>query len=111
MRMLCLGATIAPTLVVSLTAQAFDCPGTVVSPFAPTEAATHDHLKYASAIVGRDKAFFAYHAVFDDQNDENGDGIPDQLANPTFVAYEVKGMQPTSAEEFVEPDLSVGGNW
>ncbi|MHC4435552.1 MAG: DNA/RNA non-specific endonuclease, partial [Planctomycetota bacterium] len=113
MRLLLAAAAIANALLFSPSAKAvqFDCPGTVASPFAPTASTTHDHLKYAPAISGPDKSFRAYHAVFDDNDDDNGDSATDLVANPTFVAYELKGVQPNASGDFIEPDLSVDGNW
>ena len=77
-------------IVFAQDAKSFECPGTVASPFTPTASAEHDHLKYAPVIVGANKEFRAYHSVFDDEDDDNGDGISDLVANPTFVSYECK---------------------
>ncbi|MHA1528192.1 MAG: DNA/RNA non-specific endonuclease [Alphaproteobacteria bacterium] len=114
MKLSLLATTIAVAVIAfaqDAPAASFQCSNTVTSPFVPVASAEHDHLKYAPAIVGADKEFRAYHAVFDDDDDDNGDGTPDLVANPTFVSYELKGVLPNSDGKFVEPDLSVKGNW
>ncbi len=113
MRLLVSVSAMLAALVFAQDARAvsFQCPNVVTSPFTPVASTAHDHLKYAPTIVGPDKEFRAYHAVFDNDDDDNGDGTPDLVANPTFVSYELKGVHPNSNGKFVEPDLSVDGNW
>ena len=77
------------------------------------KSATHDHTKYAPLLSGLVKEFAAYTSVFDSNDDDNVDGEPDLLANPTFVAYELKGVIESQADIFEEPDISIKrpGDW
>ncbi|TMP85491.1 hypothetical protein CWC05_18290 [Pseudoalteromonas ruthenica] len=68
----------------------------------------YDHLKYLPQTEATfAKTFAAYHSVFDTDDDNNGDGIPDLLANPTVVSYHLIGVKPQGNGQYSEPTISI----
>ena len=53
---------------------------------------SYDHTKYAPQCSNQDilRKFRAYTTCFDGPDDDDGDGLPDKLAVPHWVAYEIK---------------------
>lgn len=89
-------------------AEKFDCESVGgLSPYPAAPSAIHDHDRYAPRITGIAKEFAAYVAVFDDADDDDGDGTADLLANPVFVTYELRGVERQADGTFVEPDVSI----
>lgn len=105
---------LAVTLVVLLglsspaLAQSFPCSGATVSPYPALMATYHDHARVAPAVGGLAKSFTAYVSVFDDADDDNGDGQRDIRLNPEYVAYELRGVGPNAAGDYSEPPVSIG---
>ena len=66
-------------------AEKFDCESIGgLSPYPAAPSAIHDHDRYAPRITGIAKEFAAYVAVFDDADDDDGDGTADLLAMPVM---------------------------
>ena len=53
------------------------------------------------------RSFTAFHADFDDSDDDDGDGQPDIRINPEFVIYELRGLAPNANGIYEEPDRSI----
>lgn len=110
MRHILLATTLAVSLCGWAHADNFVCRsqgGT--SPYPVQERADLDHLRYAP-VIGTDariRRFAAYVAVFDDADDDNADGRADLTANPSFVSYHLRGVQPSSDGQYREPDISI----
>lgn len=66
-----------------------------------------DHARYAPAERELVKSFAGYTGSFDVADDDTGDGKGDLLANPVWVAYELKGVAPTADGAFKEPEISL----
>ena len=68
-----------------------------------------EHSKYAPVTgeVKLKKSFSGFDAVFDSEDDDDGDGLTDLLANPVFVSYHLKGVQPDESGEYHEPEVSI----
>lgn len=112
---LSLGTGLALLMATPATADKFHCRSSDrTSPYPVEMTGQHDHLRYAPATIGLDvREFAAYTAVFDGTDDDNGDGTPDLTANPTFVAYHLRGVRPDSNGAYREPDVSIErpGDW
>lgn len=78
------------------------------SPYKPVTSEEHDHKRFVPVIPGIAKEYTAYAAVFDDTDDDNGDGKPDLLMNPVLVAYQLNGVQPGKDGRYHEPGVSIG---
>ena len=66
-----------------------------------------DHERFMPAFNGGlIKRRSAFTSVFDDADDDNGDGISDMTGNPTFVTYHLKGLMP-NGNRYSEPDISI----
>jgi len=77
------------------------------SPYPFFEMTELDNERYAPAFAsGKVKRFTSYTAVFDDEDDDNGDGYSDLLANPMFVTYHLPGVTPTDGV-YNEPAISI----
>jgi hypothetical protein len=94
-------------------AQQFRCSGAEFSPYPAAVSTQHDHRRYAPSARGLQKLFTAYFAVFDDTDDDSGDGRPDLRFNPEFVSYELRGVTANANGDFEEPDVSIvrPGSW
>ncbi|MGB7371759.1 DNA/RNA non-specific endonuclease [Erythrobacter sp.] len=89
-------------------AEQFRCSGAAVSPIPAKAATNHDHGRYApSDVSSLSKSFTAFDAVFDDADDDDGDGEPDLRLNPEYVIYEMFGVSPDASGEYAEPDISI----
>lgn len=88
-------------------AQAFPCSNTAVSSHPPFVDAGLDHRRYAPAAQGISKEYTAFFSVFDDADDDDGDGRPDLRFNPEFVAYELRGVRPDATGNYPEPRVSI----
>ena len=94
-------------------AQRFACSGAAISPYPSLVATDHDHRRWAPQGAGVSKTFTAFHAVFDDADDDDGDGQPDLRLNPEFVSYELRGVAPDNRGDYSEPNVSITrpSNW
>ena len=94
-------------------AQRFVCPGTTNSPYPQFVSTYHDHQRVAPAARGLSDQFTAFSAVFDDADDDDGDGQPDLRLNPEYVVYELRGLAPGRNGNFDEPPVSIQrpGKW
>ena len=81
-------------------------------------ACDYDHTKYAPQCSNQDilRKFRAYTTCFDGHDDDDGDGVPDKLAVPHWVAYEIKrfpavlGKGPKRPAKWItDPDLYAQG--
>ena len=88
-------------------AQSFPCSGAAVSPYPELVATDHDHRRMAPQPASLTKAFTAFHASFDDADDDDGDGIADLRLNPEYVAYELRGVGPNPNGDYAEPAVSI----
>lgn len=88
-------------------AQRFPCSGAEYSPYPAAVATPHDHRRYAPSARGLTKLFTAYFSVFDDTDDDTGDGRPDLRFNPEFVTYELRGVAANASGNFEEPNVSI----
>lgn len=91
----------------SARAEKFACSQATDSPYPALVATGHHHMRYAPEGSGLRKDFTAYSAVFDDADDDDGDGAPDLRLNPEFVSYEIQAVEPNAAGDYREPDLSI----
>ena len=75
------------------------------SPYEITGAAAgYDHDKFVTKPTEIVRTFAAFKASFDaGADDDNCDGTPDALAQPTFVAYEIKAYRKDSNGNFKKP--------
>ena len=90
------------------TAQRFVCESQRgLSPYPVQTTPDHDHDRYAPSEREVTKAFGAYVSSFDGNDDDDGDGVPDLLAVPQWVSYELKGLRPKADGSFEEPDISI----
>jgi DNA/RNA endonuclease G (NUC1) len=105
-----LKTTIAILLTLSFTqgfgADKYKCSS---KPYSLGISNSHNHEMFApqlkrDSLVKRD---ISYIAVFDGLDDDNGDGKGDSLANPTFVAYQLKGVKPNNQGQYIEPKVSI----
>lgn len=95
-------------------AASFQCSGTAISPYPALVSNDHDHRRMAPEFHSTLwKPFTAYFAVFDDADDDTGDGLSDARMNPEFVAYELRGVAPDANGDYPEPDVSITrpGKW
>ena len=77
------------------------------SPYPFFENTGLDNERYAPSFAsGKIKKFTSYTSVFDDEDDDDGDGLSDLLANPTFVTYHLKGLTPINGV-YNEPAVSI----
>lgn len=88
-------------------AQSLACENSRNSPYAAFVDRGHDHRRYAPAAQGVGKEFTSFYAVFDDDDDDTGDGQPDFRFNPEFVAYELRGVRPNESGDYAEPAVSI----
>jgi DNA/RNA endonuclease G (NUC1) len=104
-----LSLAVALTLASSAAlADKFECKSAGgLSPYQAAPSAIHDHDRFSPRISGIAKEFAAYVGVFDDADDDDGDGSVDLLANPVFVAYELQGVERQADGTFAEPDVSI----
>ena len=51
--------------------------------------------------------FGAYVSSFGGSDDDDGDGMPDLLAVPQWMSYELKELSPQVDGSFKEPDISI----
>lgn len=85
------------------------CSSLAVSPYMAFQPTFHDHDRVLPQAAGITKKFTAYTSAFDDGDDDTGDGQPDFRNNPTYVAYELRGVAPQANGNYDEPALSVSG--
>ncbi|WP_082560794.1 DNA/RNA non-specific endonuclease [Caulobacter sp. Root487D2Y] len=106
MKLICM---LAITLALGGAASAadFPCGGATTSPFPALAPNDHDHGRYAPQAAGLRKTFTAYQSVFDDADDDDGDGRADLRFNPEYVAYELRGVGPNAAGDYPEPAISI----
>lgn len=88
-------------------AQTFNCSNASTSPYVALVDRGHDHRRYAPTAQGIEKEFTAFYAVFDDNDDDSGDGQPDFRFNPEFVSYELRGVRPAQNRDYPEPPVSI----
>jgi DNA/RNA endonuclease G (NUC1) len=102
------------TLISSAHAAKFTCESNSgFSPYNYSKPADIDHERFMPASIGGQiKRSSSFTAVFDDIDDDNGDGIPDLTGNPTFVTYHLKGLT-HEGNRYNEPDISIKrpGDW
>lgn len=67
----------------------------------------YNHVKYAPPKTNNKdivRSFAAFVVCFDGDDDDDGDGVPDKLAVPHWVAYEIKGTETRDTKTFEKPD-------
>ena len=77
------------------------------SPYDPADTPDYDHDRYAPNQKEVMKRFGAFVSSFDGDDDDDGDGRGDLLGVPSWVSYELKGVQPNAKGEYREPDISI----
>lgn len=117
-RHLAAGATIAAVALIAAVPEAgaekFVCKShNGTSPYPVVATPDHDHTRFGPDATELTKRFGAYVASFDGEDDDTGDGVPDLLAVPQWVASELKGVQPDANGSYEEPDISIDrpGDW
>ncbi|QHL92066.1 hypothetical protein GVO57_14390 (plasmid) [Sphingomonas changnyeongensis] len=95
------------TFAVPVSAQQFVCSGTTNSPYPEFVSTYHDHRRVAPAGTGLTGRFTAFHAIFDDADDDDGDGQADLRLNPEYVVYELRGVAPDRNGNYAEPEISI----
>ena len=101
-----LGLSLAITAA-PVAAQGFVCSGATNSPYPQFVATYHDHQRVAPSVRGLSDQFTAFSAVFDDADDDDGDGQPDLRLNPEYVVYELRGLAPGRNGNYDEPPVSI----
>lgn len=87
-------------------AERFDCSS---KPYKLGYSASHQHKLFAPHYPGEglEKEFKSFYSVFDSADDDNGDGVSDLTAQPTYVSYHLKGVQPDESGQYREPKVSI----